>query len=207
MKTINHRNRKSVSGLSLFLLIVSFGVVLTGCYPGDALTPAQTDIVTTFYKDGTDFSTKLTYAIPDSVIHIGGNDEIFNEEGPYDQQILNRIESNLQQMGYEKEANPANADVLVVVAITSTTWTSGGCYPWWGGWWYPWYGCIPYAYSWQTGSIITFMGEGDAETEDEAIWFAGINGVLENSNSSTSSRINNNIDQAFEQSPYLGAGK
>jgi hypothetical protein len=206
MKSTNLRSRKSANGFSLFLLILSFGVVLTGCYPGDGLTPAETDVITTFYKDGTDFSTKLTYSMPDTVMHIGGDDEIFDEQGPYDRQILNRIAANMADMGYDVEANPANADVLVAVAITTRTWVSGGCYPWWG-YWYPWYGCMPYSYSWQTGSIIILMGDGDAQLEDEAIWFAGINGILEGSSSSVSSRINNNIDQAFDQSGYLGDGK
>ena len=45
-------------------------------------------------------------------------------------------------------------------------------------------------------------------TEPNAIWVAGINGVLEGSTqASLTSRLNAGINQAFEQSPYLGDGK
>ena len=206
MKAIKLRSRKAVSLFSLFLLFLSFGFILKSCYPGDALSPSDTDVIATFYKDGTDFSSKLTYAMPDSVIHIGSGDEALDEEGPYDRQILNRIEDNLKQIGYEEEENPENADVLVVAAISTSTWVSGGCYPYWG-WWYPYPWCVPYSYSWQTGSILISMTESDEQVDTDAIWFTGINGIPENTSANTSVRINNNIDQAFTQSPSLGDGK
>jgi hypothetical protein len=40
------------------------------------------------------------------------------------------------------------------------------------------------------------------------MWVAGLNGVLEGSTSATlTTRLHNGIEQAFEQSPYLGDGK
>lgn len=206
MKNINLRNRKSVSGFSLFLLITGLVLVLSGCYPGDPLTTAESDVVTTFYKEGTDFTTKRTYAMPDTVLYIGGNDEIVDESGPFDDQILARIRQNLAQFDYEEVSDPVQADVLVTPAVTTSTWVSGGCMPWWN-WWYPWGWCVPFSFTWQTGSIIIFMADGGKQTEEETLWFAGINGIMESSSVNTSVRINNNIDQAFEQSPYLADGK
>jgi len=206
MKANILRKGKTSVILSLFILLGVSGLFLQGCYPGDPLSPADTDVVTTFYEKGTDFSSKSTYTLADSVVYITGDGEFENRLGAIDRQILERIEQNMEDAGYELDQNPQNADVAVAVAITSTTWVSGGCYPYWG-WWYPYPGwCYPYAYSWSTGSIIILMSE-EVSGEADVVWFAGINGIIEGSSSSTSSRINNNIDQAFDQSPYLADGK
>ncbi len=206
MKATNLKKEKSSTGFSLLLILLGLGFLMQGCYPGDPLSPSQTDVVTTFYEKGTDFASKLSYTLADSVVYIIGDGEFENNLDPRDQQILDRIESNMNDFGYTKAADPSSADVAVAVAVTSTTWISGGCYPYWG-WWYPYPGwCYPYAYTWSTGSIIILMGE-ENQNEASVVWFAGINGILEGSASSVNTRINNNIDQAFKQSPYLAEGK
>jgi len=42
---------------------------------------------------------------------------------------------------------------------------------------------------------------------DQGVWVAAINGVLNDTNVSIASRINSDIDQAFNQSPYLRGSK
>lgn len=207
MKANYLRKGKSSIGFSLFLLFLSFGFLITGCYPGDALTPSETDIISTFYVQDTDFSSKLTYAMPDSVLHMDGDGNVENNSGRYDKQILSQIEYNLTQMGYQEESNPENADVLVTAVITTTTWVSGGCYPSWG-YWYPYGGwCYPVVYTYNTGTLVITMAEPDNQNEASVIWFAGINGIIDDSAANISTRLDQNIDQAFNQSEYLGDGK
>ena len=51
------------------------------------------------------------------------------------------------------------------------------------------------------------MADPQNQESSDALWVAGINGILEDTSSGISTRLNNNIDQAFVQSPYLGEGK
>ncbi len=207
MKTNLVKKRKSHGKFTIFLLIASLSMFITSCYPDDTLTVEDTDVVATFYKAGTDFSTKEKFAMPDSVFHIKGDGEGSNELGLLDKQIINRIKLNLTQMGYTEESDPTNADVLVTAAVTTTTWVTGGCYSWYY-YWYPYYGyCYPVAYTYSTGSIIISMGEPNTEEKTEVLWYAGINGLLEDSSTGIEGRIDDNIDQAFNQSDYLGDGK
>jgi len=206
---ISHLKRNTILFRSiLFLLFTSFVFILNSCYPGEALTAADTDIIATFFNKDADFSTKMTYALPDSIVRIDEDGNPISDPGPYDQQILSRIELNLQQMGYTEVQNPANADVHVVAFVTTTLWVSGGCYNWWWGWWYPYPGyCYPVVYTYSTGTILITMTDPENQVTLDALWIAGINGILEDNSAGISTRINNNIDQAFKQSPYLGEGK
>jgi hypothetical protein len=115
--------------------------------------------------------------------------------------------TNIHVFDGESEKRLENANVLVTAFVTTTTWVSGGCYPSWG-YWYPYSGwCYPVAYTYSTGTIVISMAEPDSQNEAQIIWFAGINGILEGGTAGISSRIDQNIDQAFNQSDYLGDGK
>ncbi len=94
-------------------------------------------------------------------------------------------------MGFTEVANPDDADVLVVTAITTTTWVSGGCYSWWYSWWYPYYGwCYPVVYTYQSGTILIAMLDTDVTESTNGLWVAGINGILEDTSTGIASRIN-----------------
>jgi len=193
------------------IILLSFTIViLQSCYPGEELTYSDTDIVATFYNKDVNFATKQTFAVPDSIIRIDENGNPVSDPGPFDQQILNKIKSELLALGFAEAAAPANADVLVIAAVTTSTWASGGCYySWWYPGWYPPYPgwCYPVYYTYKTGSILIAMLNANANEAESGLWIAGINGLLGDSNTSTSSRINRDIEQAFNQSPYLGDGK
>jgi hypothetical protein len=201
-------NKKNALRSLLLMLFISICFILVSCYPGESLTPADTDLIATFFNPETNFSTKMTYAIPDSVARVDENGNPISDPGQFDQQIINRIKQNLQQLGYTEEQDPANADVLVVAFVTTSTWASGGCYTWWYGWWYPYSGwCYPVVYTYTTGTIIIAMADPQNQGSSDALWVAGINGILEDTSTGISTRINQNIDQTFKQSPYLGEGK
>jgi len=191
------------------LMVITVTALLHSCYPGDPITPADTDVITTFYDPAADFASKNTYAMPDSVIQIEDPDkQAADISRQFDQLILDKIEENLESLGYERVLDPEQADVLVLPAVTSTTWLSGGCYYFWS-YWYPYPGyCYPVAYTYTTGTVVITMADPDATNKRDALWIAGINGLMSESGAADiSARINQNIDQAFYQSPYLGAGK
>jgi Domain of unknown function (DUF4136) len=194
--------------LSSLLILVSLVFALQSCYPGDEITPADTDIVATFYDKAANFDTKLTYAIRDSITRLDEDGNPVFEAGPYDAQIINKIKTNLDNTGFTEVANPSDADVIVFVAANNSTWVSGGCYSWWYSWYYPYYGwCYPVYYTYETGTLIIVMLDANATEQKDALWVATINGILEDSSAGILDRVYKGIDQAFTQSPYLGEGK
>ncbi|MHA2033091.1 MAG: DUF4136 domain-containing protein, partial [Candidatus Kariarchaeaceae archaeon] len=87
-------------------------------------------------------------------------------------------------------------------------WGYWGGWGWWGGypgWGYPG-GSVTYNY--QTGTIFLTMLEPEKINPDDetygAVWLARMNGVL-SSSVNTNSRITQRLNDAFNQSPYLGA--
>jgi hypothetical protein len=52
--------------------------------------------------------------------------------------------------------------------------------------------------------VINFAYPNGAENNSmPSVWVAAINGLLDGTDASKVARINNTIDQAFDQSPYL----
>ncbi|MCK7517797.1 MAG: hypothetical protein MZV64_08855 [Ignavibacteriales bacterium] len=78
-------------------MFLALAVGLYSCYPGDEITAADTDIVATYFDKEADFSSKLTFAIPDKVFRLDENGNPIDDPGVNDQLALNRIKSNLVQ--------------------------------------------------------------------------------------------------------------
>lgn len=207
-----HRRIAATAGAALVA-----GLLALSCYPGDPLNVSETDAVITVYDQDADFSTKLTYAMPDTVLHLvgeGGDDDVSRK---YDTQLLNTIADNLEALGYARVDDPQTADVLVVsaAAVIDYTGYSYGWYwdYWYGyppGWgWYPYYPSYGYSYSYSVGTIFVLMID-PAMADDGAervptIWMAALNGLVDTG--TNAQRITTGINQAFAQSKYLGAGK
>jgi hypothetical protein len=197
----------------IFLLFLSASViVLQSCYPYDDLTPEDTDVVVTFYDNGTNFTNLVTYAIPDTIYTFNSSGDIVPSEdisSSSANQILTSLNNNLQESGFTpQQGNQADADVHVFALVTTSSWVSGGCYGGYWSYWYPYYGwCYPVAYTYTTGSLFVVMLNPAKTGDSQAVWFAGVNGILSSTNASNASRINSDIDQAFNQSPYLRGSK
>jgi hypothetical protein len=202
-------------------LILAVGTVmisLNSCYPGETLTVSEVDIVATDYDDNY-FNTKnpTSYHLPDTLSAIGGGDPNVSEGA--EQLILNQIHDNLvNKYGWQRiDVIDENnlPDVIVTASAIQVTTSVSGCIPWWGGWgWYPWYPgwgwgggwCYPtYLYSYDTGTIVMDMvdpNEGGVESFG-LVWHGGINGLLRSTSAGNENFVRTNIDQAFDQSPYL----
>lgn len=208
MKRISHK-MSLIRTISLMLLFLALAVGLYSCYPGDEITAADTDIVATFFDKDADFSTKLTYSIPDKVLRLDDEGNPIEDPGANDQLALNRIKSNLDQAGFTEITDPDSTnipDVLVIAFANQTTWVSGGCYSSWYSYYYPYYGyCYPVYYTYDVGSLLIAMI--DPSEQKNALWVAALNGILEDTNAGIADRLTDGIDQAFTQSPYLSEGK
>jgi hypothetical protein len=206
-------NRKIYSLATVALLTVLFG-----CYPGGAEYVDEYDITYTNYDKTYDFKSKTTYSLPDKIVKITGDLVQANPSPPeyikdiYAFPILSQIDANMQALGWTKVDVNSTPDVqLLPAAWESTTIIYGG---WWGGyycWWYPYYcggGGWYYPYypvsSYSTGTLVMQMVDVNAASTDDSkrvVWTGAINGLLTNVYDAT--RVNNAINQAFYQSPYL----
>lgn len=201
------------------LLLAALLLIFTSCYTDYGLTNSDYDTVITLYDNSANFN-KPTYAMPDTIVH-------FVEEGKEDQidrskdaLILQTIVNNMTRLGYERvpvdtSANAPGFVILVGVTVTDNYGTAyypgygyWGGWGWWGGypgWGYPG-GSVTYSYT--TGTISMTMIDPEKFNAGSqtfgAVWLARINGIL-SSSASTSSRITQRINDAFNQSPYLGA--
>jgi hypothetical protein len=192
--------------LSLTLITGLF--FLWGCYPDGAEFYEETDIVYTNYDEKFDFKSKETYSIPAKIVKITGNlkegeDPEFVKE-PYNTQVLQKIESNMTQLGYTKTTDPANADLVLFPAVWTNT-TVNFYYDYWC-WYYPYY-CgwgwgYPSVSTYTTGTLLmTLVADGEEFVQPANVWTAAVNGLMSGYYDVT--RVNKAIDQAFKQSPYL----
>ena len=198
--------------------VLGVAMVLASCYPGDELTVSEADVVVTAFSETFDFGGATTYALADSVLHLVPEDEDDDITRAYDTVILSRIRDNMSDLGFTEVVDPAAADVLMVTAVSSSEYTGyysySPCYyycwyypypPGWG-WYYPSY---IGSYSYTVGTIFINMIErvdpAGSEGQIPVAWVAALNGLADQGSSAT--RIQAAIDQAFEQSKYLGAGK
>jgi Domain of unknown function (DUF4136) len=207
MKVVS-RKMSLIKIISIMLLFLALAVGLYSCYPGDEITAADTDIVATYFDKEADFSTKLTFALPDKVFRIDENGDPIDDPGANDQLALNTIKANLIDAGFTEITDPDTSnplttpDVLVIAFANQSTWVSGGCYSSWYSYYYPYYGwCYPVYYTYDIGTILIAMV--DPNESRNALWVAALNGILEDTNAGIADRLTDGIDQAFTQSPYL----
>lgn len=220
MRKLSLTGRAScVRVVRLWLAIASM-LLLGACYPGDQLSVDEADVVVTIFDEHADFAALSTYAMPDSIVHIVSENGLDAVSRAYDTEILAEVESNLLQLGFTEAAVPTDADVLMLVAATAREemgyagygWGYWGWYypysPSWGWGWYPWYGGGSTVYTYRVGTLFMQMldlAAADSTLEQvPTVWIGALNGIVDEA---VEQRILDGIDQAFEQSPYLGEGK
>lgn len=193
------------------------------CKPDGAEYVDELDIVYTNYDASFDFGSAGTYALPSKIIKItdqfiDGNpgDEPEYLDPVYAAAILASIKSNMDAAGFSEVSENSNPDLIILPSVSQTDqlffyydwWYWNWFYPGWGpgwGWWYPGY-YPPQVNRVRTGTLMmqmtTLETQGDAD-KIPVVWTGVVNGLLEGSANSINSRVNESINQAFEQSPYL----
>ncbi len=215
--------------LIIALMAFSLAGLLSGCYPDKIDYVDEYDLAGTMYDEEVDFSTFTTFHVVDTVMHMtedGEDDPNLSREN--DRYILDLVNQNMKDLGFTQMVNPDStnpADVeLLVQAVTTDFYTYysnwygyWGYYPGWGypGWgypgWgypgYPWYPGGGYYNSYSTGTLIVEMIDNkfeDPEDRLNVIWMGLVDGLLTHSSTASSRpRLDKQINQVFEQSPYL----
>ena len=210
----------------LLLCFLSLIGVATACHPDEPNGPAELDVVATAHDDTVNFAGIGTFVMPDSVVAIVPPESVATVlpfDHTYDQLILDGVAAQLTSLGYTRlqsfdPNNPPDVAVLIKgVAVRNTD--IYVTYPWWGYWgWYGWPCCygpgwgvgypVVTASQYDVGTIAVDMWDlrrSDATAQTvPAIWTAALRGLLEGSAADAPFRIDQAIDRAFEQSPYLG---
>lgn len=194
------------------------GAFATSCTPGSEITAAESDLVATLYDKAFDFGGVQSYAMPDSILHVTGDTDNGNStllSRDHDAEILAKVASELDALGWTRRTDPNNADVIVLLAATASVQLSAYT-PWYGywDWYYPyqpgWSWYYPYPvldYDYTLGTLAILMSDpasADPGSDTYSVrWVAAINGVLDDSDASKQQRVSNAVAQAFDQSPYL----
>jgi len=197
--------------LLFYLLLIG---VVAGCYPKGPKYASELDLAITNYDESFDFDS-LSYILVDTIFHDDDEEDISRA---YDEEILQRIESNMNNLGFDRIPTPdspagliqAEADVVITVSAWSSTSINyyGGYYPpsWgWGGWgWYypPGWGFVTTS---TYGSILIDMSDPTTYQNEQVgiVWSGLINGMVDNSSpSSIRSRIDTEIDICFTHPPF-----
>jgi len=201
--------------------------VAVSCYY-ETLTVAETDLVVTVERPEADYSSLGTYALTDTItdlcsidgsnIGFGGFGGLPDTGGDFqcdplptrfDSVILESIEENMDALGYQRVEADENPDVAIVVgAVVRDEWYYVPGYIWCDPYYYYycWYPSTGYVYEFSIGSVLINMIDANSDPENAtSLWFAGLRGLYEQSSEATGAeRIEEMVDRAFEQSPYLG---
>jgi hypothetical protein len=196
-------------------LVTIFSVfLLWGCYPNGPDYIEELDVVITYHVDEYDFAAQATYAMPDKIVKVTG--DLADGETPEfmpdatASKILKDIADNMTALGYTRVAQTANPDLYLLPASWQTTtvyWWYDYWYWWYGGYWggyYPPYYPPVNVSSYTTGTLMMNLIDKDvvnANGDPIIQWSGAINGLLTGSYNAT--RVNDAINKAFDQSPYL----
>lgn len=197
-------------------LAVALGSGVAACYPERPNQPNDYASITTIYDTLMAFDSVQTFYVPDSVVHLGGPDNIIHV---YDSLIVARIAANMTARGYTQVADPTLAELTLNPAValvdhydyTTGDWCTiwGWAYPWICSGWIPDYPFDVIGYSYSTGTLFIPMadlsdGVPPGVSRPPVVWIAGINGVVSGmSSTALAESITDGIHQAFLQSPYL----
>jgi len=204
------------------ILILGLLPALAACYPYDTnksaadydITITQFDKKANFFPQPPQPPPGTTYYLVQEVHHItsGQPDTI---PTTYDDLILKLVADNFNALQYQPintaPTPPPDPQPNFIITVAATTSTYYGYY--YGGWWgydycYCYGGYYPYMqpYSFTTGTILIDMADTSqvdvGNKTAQIIWGCAINGLLDSGAATT--RITNQINQCFNQSPYLG---
>lgn len=207
--------------ISIFLVSAMTLFAVASCHKEPSPQDRDNEyLVYTAPSKDVDFSKFKTFDIADSVLVIGQSDKPYYSKSNNALALIQQYRVNMEKRGYiYTPSNPA-AELGVQLTYVEKTerfvryysdpywwldypgyWSPG----YWGNWnrfYYPY----PVSYTYTTNALLTDMLDLTVEVEDEKpleiIWSSYIGGPTGNLRTMQTA-----IDQAFIQSPYLGAAE
>lgn len=222
--------RLKVRQLFIVLGLVAF---IAGCYPGYDASIEELDLAITKVDENQDFSQLNTFFMYDTVVYIGDEEGIISPQSVddrFEQFTIDLVRQNMLDLGWTEVSAPdegeIDADVALMISVLTND-VSYYYYYWWYYWewwywdpWYPGFPGYPYypvypwvpTYEYTVGTVLIDMISKDAEMAppDEppviripVIWSGAANGIVADYYSNGEERLTRQINQVFDQSPYL----
>ncbi len=197
---------------ALLPLLAILAILLAGCTPGGPESESDLGMVVTAKIPGAEYGDLQTFAMPDTVLILDVDDSTAEPVDPtYNPVILEELRAQMVAAGFQ-DVSPDTAtvtpDVWVICgAIQSEVWY----YSYDSGYWWGYYPPPATVQNFTQGTVLWQLMDmravqgGGANDTIASIWLAGVNGVLQKSESTTESGIRTGIRQAFTQSPYIQA--
>ncbi|MBT1706438.1 DUF4136 domain-containing protein [Chryseosolibacter indicus] len=211
-----------------FFFVVLAGLIASCQSEPDTKTLLDQLVVSTNYDTIARFNSYVTFAIPTDTIGLISNNSqdtiITANRSDFPRPVLDAIGKNLSDRGYTKVGRKENPDLGVNVVVVNDFnvfqqivypdpyfYPGGGFYPGYYGGYYgynSWY-YYPYVntYAYNTGVLVIELVDlknRNANNQVRVVWTAYLGDIY-----STVSLINqavSGIDQAFQQSNYIGTG-
>jgi hypothetical protein len=137
---MNSRNlwQGPVRRMASLAFVLSLGAFLAACSDSatNDLSPADSNVFITNYDRQTDFSQYKTFSLPDSVL-VESNDRYTQSALPIEQQVVNRVATELSSRGFTRLRTGQTADLGVVVTRVNNRYTGIAVNPYAGfgsGW-------------------------------------------------------------------------
>ena len=206
--------RRTLLQLSPVALLL---VLLSSCYkdPLKDLTEDQSRIYITNYDTTANFSSYRTFSIADSVAVVSGNRAVQKSMNSADRAYVAAVENALTQRGFVKVARDQQPDLGITVSRIMSSYSqvvSYNDYGYYGSYWDPYYwGYAGYDYYFPTyygvynineeaiAIDIVDLKNGGQNHELKDVW----SGLIRGEGIDNPSTIQSQVDQLFNQSPYL----
>lgn len=195
--------------ISLFILIAALGLSSCTKDPINDLSTEETLVYVTNRDNDADYSQYKTFSIVDSVLVVENN-QSGTALTELDKDMLQRIITNMQNLGYKYVSPKAKPDVGINAAWVTNTQLNVVSQPsyygnYWGGFGGYGYGYPSYYQYYETSesywliSMVDFKNPNTADKTYKVIWDAQIRG----SGIGSSQYVDTMVDSIFAQSDYL----
>ncbi len=174
-------------------------------------------LVTTDYKSDANFQSYSTFYISDSIRLVSDltSDTVWKDADA--KALVDQIVADMTARGYTRTNNLATASLGFQVTAVRDLYVVYGAdpywwwyYPYWDWGWYPYYPYYPYpyyiSYSYVTGALMIELADlqnKDALGKVPMVWNVFTTGLLYSNTQYNMQLVEQAIDQAFTQSPYL----
>ncbi len=204
------------------ILIFSAAVLmLAACHKEPFRDSDNEYLVYTSPGESTDFAQYKTFSIADSLLVIGQADKPVYSKTEAAQALISTYKTNMEKYGYVYTSDIAAADlgIQLTYIIKTERFVQYYEHPYWwldypgywsAGYWGNWHGYYyprPVTYTYTTNALladfVNLTTELTEETPLEIVWTSYIGGPAGSSYQGDVKRMQDAIDQAFVQSPYL----
>ncbi len=204
----------------MYLAMISVAALSVSCRKEPSMHDGEY-LVYTAHDENADFSKYTTFNIPDEILVIGESEKPEYVNDSRAKAIIGDYREQLEKAGFQYVADKAAADLGVQITYTVKSryysdivsdpywWVDYPGYwsPYYWGNWNGWYHSYVVTYRYSTNALMAEIADLTAAQDNDAklpvLWSSFINGEVSSNQYFTMVKIEDAIEQAFSQSPYI----